>query len=84
MADSPGAIQPNVVYTLREACQILQVSEATMRRWLKEGKIASARIGRGYRFLGTQLLEALAIPEPIDEAPAKEAASPRRRGRPHS
>jgi excisionase family DNA binding protein len=84
MAGSPLEIQPNAVYTLRDACQILQVSSATMMRWLKEGKIPSARIGRGYRFLGSQLLEALALPEPIDEAPATEANPPGRRGRPRS
>jgi excisionase family DNA binding protein len=54
MAGSPLEIQPNAVYTLRDACQIVQVSSATMMRWLKEGKIPSARIGRGYRFLGSQ------------------------------
>jgi excisionase family DNA binding protein len=69
-------IQPGAVYTLAEACNILQVSEATLRRWLKDGRLPSARIGRGYRFLGSQLLDALTLPEP-----ASEAAPPPTRGR---
>lgn len=52
-------IRPNAVYTLAEVCQILRISDATMRRWLKSGKIRSARVGRAYRVLGSQILEAL-------------------------
>ena len=52
-------IRPNAVYTLAEVCDILQVSDATMRRWLKTGKIRAARVGRAYRVLGSRLLEAL-------------------------
>jgi excisionase family DNA binding protein len=52
-------ILPNAVYTLAEVCEILQISDATMRRWLKTGKIRAARVGRAYRVLGNQLLQAL-------------------------
>ena len=69
-------IQPNAVYTLAEVCEILKISDATMRRWVKEGKVRSAQVGRGYRFMGSQILEALSTPEP--EAAAPEPA-PRRR-----
>ncbi len=55
-------IRPNAVYTLAEACQILRVSDATIRRWIKSGKIRYARVGRAYRILGSQLLEALQEP----------------------
>ena len=64
MARNSIGIQPGAVYTLAEACEILQVSEATLRRWLKDGRLPSARIGRGYRFLGSQLLDALTLLEP--------------------
>jgi len=80
MARNSIGIQPGAVYTLAEACEILQVSEATLRRWLKDGRLPSARIGRGYRFLGSQLLDALTLPEPETK---ESAPQPRgRRGRP--
>jgi excisionase family DNA binding protein len=52
-------ILPNAVYTLRELCEILHISDATARRWIKDGKIRASRVGRAYRFLGSNLLEAL-------------------------
>jgi excisionase family DNA binding protein len=52
-------IQSNVVYTLKEVCDILQISPATALRWIKDGKLRPSRIGRGYRFLGAQVLAAL-------------------------
>jgi len=57
--DSPPEIRPNAVYTLPEICQILKISDATVRRWLKNGQIRSAKVGRAYRVLGSQLLDAL-------------------------
>ncbi|MEA2640327.1 MAG: Helix-turn-helix domain [Chloroflexota bacterium] len=59
MVGSDLEIRPNAVYTLAEVCRILKISDATMRRWLKSGKIRGARVGRAYRVLGSQLLEAL-------------------------
>ena len=50
---------PNAVYTLRETCQLLRISEATARRWIKDGRLRGRRIGRDYRFLGRDLLDAL-------------------------
>jgi excisionase family DNA binding protein len=52
-------IRPNAVYTLAEVCQIFRVSEATVRRLLRQGILRSGRVGRSYRFLGSQLLDAL-------------------------
>ena len=52
-------IVPGAVYTLRETCQLLKISEATARRWLKAGQLRGRRIGRAYRFLGADLLAAL-------------------------
>jgi len=57
--DSSIEIRPNAVYTLAEVCQLLRISDATARRQLKSGMLRSARVGRAYRVLGSQLLEAL-------------------------
>jgi excisionase family DNA binding protein len=79
MANERREIVPNAVYTLKEVEEILQVSDATMRRWLKEGKARSARMGRAYRFLGRQLLEML---ESSAVSPAPPTPADRPRGRP--
>lgn len=52
-------ILPGAVYTLREACQLLRISEATARRWIKEGRLHGRKIGRDYRLLGSEMIEAL-------------------------
>ena len=59
MIETTGGISPNAVYTLREACQFLKISEATARRWLKQGRLRGGKIGRDYRFLGRNLLDCL-------------------------
>jgi excisionase family DNA binding protein len=59
MRDSSIEIRPNAVYTLAEVCQLLRISDATARRQLKSGMLRAARVGRAYRVLGSQLLEAL-------------------------
>lgn len=79
MAEVDGEIRPHAVYTIREVSQILKVSDATMRRWVKDGKIRTARVGRAYRFLGSQVLDALTAPT-IEQA-SSDASSPHR-GRP--
>jgi excisionase family DNA binding protein len=76
MADSDGDIRANAVYTIRDVCQILKVSDATLRHWIKDGKIRPSRVGRAYRFLGTQVFAALETPAVRQELPAP------RRGRP--
>jgi excisionase family DNA binding protein len=76
MAALDGEIRPNAVYTLREVCQILKVSDATMRRWIRDGQIHGSRVGRAYRFLGSQLLKSLDLDRPATPPPA-----PARRGR---
>ena len=52
-------ITPNAVYTLQEVCHFLRISEATARRWIKTGRLPGRKIGRDYRFLGSDLLESL-------------------------
>jgi excisionase family DNA binding protein len=70
MATGDIEIRANAVYTVADVCQILRISDATARRWLKEGKLRSARVGRAYRVLGSQLLDALSVPV-SSEAPVK-------------
>jgi excisionase family DNA binding protein len=73
-------IRPDAVYTLEEVANILHVSEATATRWIKAGKLRSARVGRMYRVLGRQLLDALSAAEITPEG--AEGETPARRGRP--
>lgn len=50
-------IMENEVYTLQEIAKELKVSEITVRRWVRAGKIPHAQIGRQYRFWGADILE---------------------------
>jgi len=53
------SVSPGAVYTLQEVCRILRISEATARRWIRDGRLPGRRIGRNYRFLGRDLLDVL-------------------------
>jgi excisionase family DNA binding protein len=37
------------ILTLEEAAELLKVSKATLRRWIKAGKIPTFQVGRFYR-----------------------------------
>ena len=58
-------ILPTAVYTLKEACDLLKISDATARRWIREALLPPRRIGRDYSFLGIDLLAALHHPHTI-------------------
>ena len=58
-ASEATALSSEGVYTLQEACRFLRISESTARRWIKEGRLRGRKIGRDYRFLGRDLLDAL-------------------------
>lgn len=61
-------ILPGELYTLQEACRVLRVSEPTVRRWIKGGRLRARKIGRDYRILGSDLLDSLAAaPSPVAE-----------------
>jgi len=61
-------LSPSEVYTLEEACRFLKVSASTARRWIKAGRLRARKIGRAYRFLGSDLLDSLeAAPSPVAE-----------------
>jgi len=42
-------------FTVKEAAEYLEVSEITLRRWIKAGKITSDRIGRSIFFEADEL-----------------------------
>ena len=54
-------IKANAIYTLDEACKLLKIGEATARRWIKAGRLRGRRIGRSYRFLGSDLLSSVEV-----------------------
>lgn len=56
-------IVPNAVYTLKDACNLLKIGDSTARSWIRTGLLPARRIGKGYRFLGTDLLAALQCPD---------------------
>jgi len=46
----------------KEAAAELGVSEATMRRWLAEGRIAGRRVGKQWRIARSELGRAVRVP----------------------
>jgi excisionase family DNA binding protein len=62
-------IKANAVYTLQEAAEVLRLSEPTLTRWIKSGKLSGYRLGKKYRILGRDLLAL--FEHPIAEKPKK-------------
>ncbi len=50
-------INPNEVYTTKEARNFLKISESTIKRFLKKGTIRANKVGERYRILGSELLK---------------------------
>lgn len=38
-----------MLYTLQEVAKILKVSERTLYRWIKDGKLKAHKVGRNWR-----------------------------------
>ncbi|MDD5552126.1 MAG: helix-turn-helix domain-containing protein [Candidatus Pacebacteria bacterium] len=49
-------INPNQVYTTKEAQDFLKVSKSTIKRYLKQGIIRAKKVGGRYKILGKELL----------------------------
>lgn len=49
-------IEPNKVYTTKEAQDYLKVSKSTIKRLLKRGIIRANKVGGRYKILGEELL----------------------------
>lgn len=47
------------LYKLEEARKILKISDATIRRYIKSGRLRSQKLGREYRITETALKEFL-------------------------
>lgn len=75
LPDNRPEILPNAVYTLEEVCEILQIHDSTARRWIKRGDIPARKIGRGYRFLGSDILSAMERIEVMGDSVNKWVAS---------
>lgn len=46
----PGNKEQKELLSLQEVVRWLQVSDSTLRRWIKSGKIEASQLGRQYRF----------------------------------
>jgi excisionase family DNA binding protein len=53
-------IDANEVYTFDEVCKILNLAPTTLRKLVKNGEIPATKLGKQYRFLGSELLRTLA------------------------
>jgi len=60
-------IEPNQIYTTKEAKDFLKISKSTIKRFLKKGVIRANKIGGQYRIWGKELLR-LASPRAAREA----------------
>jgi excisionase family DNA binding protein len=52
--------------TVAEVAAVLRVHQRSIQRWAREGRVASVRVGRSYRFLRADILKwmhAARIPE---------------------
>ncbi len=45
--------------TVAEVAAVLRVHERSVQRWAREGRVASVRVGRSYRFLRSDVLKLL-------------------------
>jgi len=45
--------------TVADVATVLRVHERSVQRWAREGRVASVRVGRGYRFLRSDVLRLL-------------------------
>lgn len=53
------------MYTLKQAAEKLDISVVTLRRYIKQGKLAAKKVGKEYRIVGEDI-ETLRISTPVD------------------
>ena len=61
--------------TMKEACEFLQVSHATVYRWVNEGRLKAYKAGRAIRFRKEDLLGTLEEWTPDDNVPRRKGES---------
>ena len=59
-------IEPNRVYTFDEVLEILQLSPVTLRKLVRRGEIPATKLGKRYRFLGSELLRTFEAKTAVD------------------
>ena len=52
-------IQEKAIYSVNDVCRLLEISQMTCHRWIKEGIIPAKKFGLKYVILGSALLKAL-------------------------
>jgi len=57
--------------TMKEACEFLQVTHATVYRWINEGRLKAYKAGRGIRFHKPDLFAALEEWTPDENIPRR-------------
>jgi len=57
------------VFTSEEAAEILRTSQRTVQRLIREGKLTSHRVGRGYRILARDIEQFFAQQEDGNQEP---------------
>ena len=52
-------IDPNKIYTTKEARDFLKISESTIKRFIKKGIIKAYKVGGRYRIWGSEILKSI-------------------------
>ena len=65
-------IHPYVIYTTKQAAELMQVHTITIQRYIKSGKLKGFKFGRRYRISGSELLIFLGFkPNEINGVPSR-------------
>ena len=60
ITDSLKLFASSDLMTLQEVCKFLNISESTMRRYIKSGKVKYSKEGKDYRFKKADILKLVA------------------------
>jgi len=60
ITDSMKLLASSDLMTLQEVCTFLNISESTMRRYIKAGKVKFSKEGKDYRFKKADILKLVA------------------------
>jgi excisionase family DNA binding protein len=60
ITDSMKLFASSDLMTLQEVCEFLNISESTMRRYIKAGKVKFSKEGKDYRFKKADILKLVA------------------------
>jgi excisionase family DNA binding protein len=57
ITDSMKLFASSDLLTLQEVCELLEISESTIRRYIKAGKVKFTKEGKDYRFKKSDILK---------------------------